>query len=106
MLRGLIDARLLTSFEIAGENGEEAKTHRQVEVVHESLLSAWPRLLRWQTQDADGAQLRDQLLSEIQALEGQLSALQDSGEAVDFSMQQTCREMIHSRQQLYLKLRR
>ena len=51
-------------------------------------------------------QLRDQLLSEIQALEGQLSALQDSGEAVDFSMQQTCREMIHSRQQLYLKLRR
>jgi hypothetical protein len=50
--------------------------------------------------------LRDQLLAEIQALEAQLSALQDSGEAIDFSLQQTCREMIHSRQRLYLKLRR
>ena len=50
--------------------------------------------------------LRDQLLAEIQTLEEQLSALQDSGDTVDFSMQQTCREMIHSRQQLYLKLRR
>jgi WD40 repeat protein len=29
--------------------------------VHESLLRAWPRLVRWQTQDADAAQLRDQL---------------------------------------------
>jgi hypothetical protein len=32
-----------------------------VEIIHESLLSAWPRLVRWQTQDADGALLRDQL---------------------------------------------
>ena len=29
--------------------------------MHESLLSSWPRLLRWQTQDAEGALLRDQL---------------------------------------------
>ncbi len=29
--------------------------------MHESLLTAWPRLVRWQTQDQDGAQLRDQL---------------------------------------------
>ncbi|MDJ0878796.1 MAG: hypothetical protein QNI86_09305 [Halieaceae bacterium] len=49
-------------------------------------------------------QLREKLVAEIQALEEQLSALQDSADAVDFSMQQTCREMIHSRQQLYLKL--
>ena len=47
-------------------------------------------------------QLREKLVAEIQALEEQLSALQDSADAVDFSMQQTCREMIHSRQQLYL----
>ncbi len=49
-------------------------------------------------------QLREKLVAEIQALEEQLSALQASGEAIDFSMEQTCREMIHSRQQLYLEL--
>jgi WD40 repeat protein/DNA-binding winged helix-turn-helix (wHTH) protein len=49
ILRKLIDARLLTSAE------------REVEVVHESLLSAWPRLVRWQAQDAEGAVFRDQL---------------------------------------------
>jgi WD40 repeat protein len=49
VLSKLIDARLLTT---AG---------REVEVIHESLLTAWPRLVRWQTQDADGAVLRDQL---------------------------------------------
>jgi WD40 repeat protein len=58
VLKGLVDARLLTEYERAGEGGE---SHPQVEIVHESLLSAWPRLVRWQTQDADGAQLRDQL---------------------------------------------
>jgi Novel STAND NTPase 1 len=45
----LIDARLLTS---AG---------REIEIIHESLLSAWPRLVRWRAQDAEGAVLRDQL---------------------------------------------
>ena len=34
---------------------------RRVEIIHESLLANWPRLVRWQTQDADAAQLRDQL---------------------------------------------
>jgi WD40 repeat protein len=58
VLDALIDARLLTAYERAGEGGE---SHREVEVVHESLLAAWPRLVRWQTQDQDGAQLRDQL---------------------------------------------
>jgi WD40 repeat protein len=58
VLSALVDARLLTSYERAGEGGE---SHQQVEIIHESLLSAWPRLVRWQTQDADGAQVRDQL---------------------------------------------
>ncbi len=49
-------------------------------------------------------QLREKLVSEIQALEEQLAALEASSDAIDFSMQQTCREMIHSRQQLYLEL--
>ncbi|MHC4934225.1 MAG: nSTAND1 domain-containing NTPase, partial [Planctomycetota bacterium] len=58
VLRRLVDARLLTSFE---EEEVEGGGRRRVEVVHESLLTSWPRLVRWQTQDADAAQLRDQL---------------------------------------------
>jgi WD40 repeat protein len=60
VLRALIDARLLTSYEAhAVEPGQT--TGRRVEVVHESLLSAWPRLVRWRTEDEGSAQLRDQL---------------------------------------------
>ena len=58
VLRELIDARLLTSYEVHEEIEE---TTRRVEIIHESLLANWPRLVRWQTQDADSAQLRDQL---------------------------------------------
>ena len=58
VLNALVDARLLTSYERAGEGGE---SRHQVEIIHESLLGVWPRLVRWRTQDADGAQLRDQL---------------------------------------------
>jgi WD40 repeat protein len=58
-LQKLIDARLLTSFDVPGKDGT---AHRQrVEIIHESLLTSWPRLVRWRTQDADNAQLRDQL---------------------------------------------
>ncbi len=61
VLASLVDARLLTSFkeEVADEDGET--TLHRVEIVHESLLDAWPRLVRWRTRDADAAQLRDQL---------------------------------------------
>jgi len=58
VLAQLVDARLLTSYEVHGE-GEQPT--RRVEIVHESLLAAWPRLDRWQTQDADAARLRDEL---------------------------------------------
>ncbi|PWT90541.1 MAG: hypothetical protein C5B54_06975, partial [Acidobacteria bacterium] len=67
VLRMLIDARLLTSFE--APQAEGAKPSTQVEIVHESLLSHWPRLVRWQTQDADSAQLRDQLRQAAQVWE-------------------------------------
>jgi WD40 repeat protein len=59
VLRELVDARLLTSYEVAGAEGQPSR-HR-VEIVHVSLLKAWPRLVRWQAQDEDGAHLRDQL---------------------------------------------
>jgi len=58
-LRRLIDARLLTSFEEEAVEGNPG--HHRVEMVHESLLSSWPRLVGWQTQDADSARLRDEL---------------------------------------------
>ena len=58
VLDALVGARLLTSYERDGEAGEK---QRQVEIVHESLLASWPRLVRWRTQDADGVQLRDHL---------------------------------------------
>ena len=59
VLRELVDARLLTTYELEGREGEPG--HHRVEVVHESLLRAWPRLVRWQAQDEEGAVLRDQL---------------------------------------------
>jgi WD40 repeat protein/DNA-binding winged helix-turn-helix (wHTH) protein len=61
VLRALVDARLLTSFEDKAAEEAERGTRHRVEIVHESLLASWPRLVRWQTQDADAAQLRDQL---------------------------------------------
>ncbi|MGB5659875.1 MAG: hypothetical protein WBO54_10380, partial [Thermoanaerobaculia bacterium] len=59
VLNALIDARLLTSYDVAGTQEEERRT--RIEIIHESLLSNWPRLARWRIQDADSAQLRDQL---------------------------------------------
>ncbi len=60
ILRTLIDARLLTSYE-AHSTEPRRTAGRRVEVVHESLLTAWPRLVHWRTEDEGGAQLRDQL---------------------------------------------
>jgi WD40 repeat protein len=59
VLRRLVEERLLTTYEVEGAEGEPS--HHRVEVVHESLLKAWPRLVRWQAQDEEGAVLRDQL---------------------------------------------
>jgi WD40 repeat protein len=59
VLRDLVDARLLTSYESARPDGRP-HVHR-VEIAHECLLTAWPRLVRWRAQDDEGALLRDQL---------------------------------------------
>ena len=56
-LARLVDARLLTAFEVEGPDGSR---HDRVEIVHESLLTAWPRLVRWRSEDEGGAHLRDQ----------------------------------------------
>jgi hypothetical protein len=61
ILDTLVDARLLTSYELPAAEDEQPDSRHRIEIIHESLLSAWPRLVRWQTQDADSVQLRDQL---------------------------------------------
>jgi len=58
VLHDLINARLLTTFELGSD---DEQPQRRIEIIHESLLDTWPRLVRWRTQDADAAQLRDQL---------------------------------------------
>src|SRR5690606_23712083 len=50
----LIAARLVVVSE--GDGGGE-----RIEVTHEALLDAWPRLVAWRREDAEGARLRDQL---------------------------------------------
>jgi WD40 repeat protein len=63
----LINARLLTAFEAKHPDGEKPRS--RVEIIHESLLTNWPRLVRWQTQDAESAQLRDELRQAAQLWE-------------------------------------
>ena len=58
VLRELVDARLMTGYR---EQNDDERSVRRVEIIHESLLTSWPRLVRWQTQDADSARLRDEL---------------------------------------------
>jgi WD40 repeat protein len=60
VLARLIEARLLTSYEVPAASGT-ASRRQCVEIVHESLLRAWPRLVQWQAQDTEGALFRDQL---------------------------------------------
>ncbi len=81
VLRILIDARLLTSFEDRPQDVDKPK--RRVELIHESLLAAWPRLVRWQTQEAESAQLRDQLrqASQVWAERGRSDDLLWTGRA-------------------------
>jgi WD40 repeat protein len=50
----LVDSRLLLIAE-----GEDGATY--VEVIHEALLSAWPRLVEWQREDAAGNRFRDRV---------------------------------------------
>ena len=68
ILNTLIDARLLTSYELPTED-DEGSPEQRIEIIHESLLSSWPRLVRWQAQDEEGALLRDQLRQAAQMWE-------------------------------------
>ncbi len=69
VLDTLIDARLLTSYEIEVDEDDEESARHRIEIIHESLLSHWPRLVHWQAQDEEGALLRDQLRQAAQMWE-------------------------------------
>jgi WD40 repeat protein/tRNA A-37 threonylcarbamoyl transferase component Bud32 len=77
VLEQLVAMRLLVSSE--GEHGEE-----RVEVIHEALLGAWPRLVGWRREDAEGARLRDQLRAAARQWEarGRSTGLLWRGDAV------------------------
>ena len=62
VLERLLTARLLTASE--GTAGD------QIEIIHEALISAWPRLLEWRREDAEGARLRDELRTAARQWEG------------------------------------
>ncbi|HEY0194504.1 MAG TPA: serine/threonine-protein kinase, partial [Kofleriaceae bacterium] len=49
----LVAARLITVSEAEGES--------HIEVIHDSLINAWPRLQGWIREDVDGARMRDQI---------------------------------------------
>jgi serine/threonine protein kinase/WD40 repeat protein len=68
VLDALIDARLLTAYEEPAIE-EDREPEQRIEIVHESLLVNWPRLVRWQAQDEEGALLRDQLRQAAQMWE-------------------------------------
>ncbi len=55
VIERLIASRLLVTAEDAGGD--------RIEIVHEALLGAWPTLVTWRREDAEGARLRDQLRS-------------------------------------------
>jgi formylglycine-generating enzyme required for sulfatase activity/WD40 repeat protein/serine/threonine protein kinase len=55
VIEKLVTARLL----VASESDDG--TNVTIEVIHEALLSAWPRLVKWRQEVAESARLRDQL---------------------------------------------
>jgi len=64
----LVNDRLLVSFRSSSTETIDEKNHR-IEIIHESLLTNWPRLVRWQSQDTEGAQIRDELKQAAQMWE-------------------------------------
>ena len=53
VIERLLAARLLIAESRDGSD--------RIEIVHEALLQAWPRLVAWRREDLEGARLRDQL---------------------------------------------
>jgi WD40 repeat protein len=54
VIERLVSARLLVTTE--ADDGDE-----HIELIHEALVSAWPRLVEWRREDAAGDRFRDQI---------------------------------------------
>jgi len=78
VIEKLLAARLLVVSD--DERGGE-----RIEVTHEALLEAWPRLVTWRREDAEGARLRDQLRAAARQWteRGKPSGLLWRGDALD-----------------------
>ena len=85
VIAALVDARLLVDRDGA------------IELVHEALLTAWPRLARWRQDDAAAAQLRDELRVAAQqwSARGRPRSLLWRGEALDELRRWRRREALH-----------
>jgi WD40 repeat protein/serine/threonine protein kinase len=53
VLDKLVAARLIATSETEGES--------RIEVIHDALITAWPRLQQWVREDVEGARMRDQI---------------------------------------------
>ena len=62
VLERLLAALLLTASEGTGAD--------RIEIIHEALIDAWPRLREWRREDAEGARLRDELRSAARQWDG------------------------------------
>jgi WD40 repeat protein/tRNA A-37 threonylcarbamoyl transferase component Bud32 len=56
LVETVVAARLVTS-------EEDVEGAARVEIIHEALIAAWPRLAEWRREDSDGLRLRDELRS-------------------------------------------
>ena len=85
VIAALVDARLLVDRDGA------------IELVHEALLTAWPRLARWRHDDAAAARLRDELRVAAQqwSARGRPRSLLWRGEALDELRRWRRREALH-----------
>jgi WD40 repeat protein/serine/threonine protein kinase len=72
VIETLIHARLLVSDE------------ERIEIIHEALVVAWPRLVEWRREDAEGSRFRDQLRVAVKAWDerGRPSGLLWRGDAL------------------------
>ncbi|MCG8417736.1 MAG: protein kinase [Proteobacteria bacterium] len=65
LVEDLIHARLLVASEGHESRGDASRrghpAEDRVEVVHEALLTSWPRLVQWQREDAESVRIRDEL---------------------------------------------
>jgi WD40 repeat protein len=77
VIDALVDARLLVTTDDDGAD--------RVELVHEALLAAWPRLAAWRRDDAETARLRDALRTAARAWDerGRGRGLLWRGDALD-----------------------